>query len=508
MHRTTPLALFAFAALLTALVLADEKPESAPEWTTRPLLEGIVVNVPELAHPYPEGWQPTLHWTQVPLSFDDPMALKGELVALQARGILPCIEVSGDYADYWAYPATEESLTRALAQAKAVAAAGFPVHLAMKGVLALYIVPGGKKGQPVVHDQAPVEGQKTAVGGDFCCLPLRDGWTARAAQQRALFQRFAAAEIPIAGVWYDYEGLPYPWNGYYEHSQRCPGCRAAIPPEILADRQRFVAWALNLRDEAMVEAFAIPVSEVLPDALLGFYGFTLSSEAHPSLLTMGTRLPPAVHNPQEIDVVQPVCYASESVVGRFYNADWPTPRRETDAVYMATLLRTMSGLHWNMRDNQRMVPYVSSYVGTRQHTLPRMSKSLYREFLRHAMLRGARGFYCFTVSPPYGTMADYYEELADINHVYNELFAAPFRDFLEGGAVLHDVWPDPKDDTAVIWSGLAKGDRALVRILTLAASSRAVDIVPFPGGNAVHLIAQPAGSTYIVTRDGAVELLP
>ena len=153
------------------------------------------------------------------------------------------------------------------------------------------------------------------------------------------------------------------------------------------------------------------------------------------------------------------------------------------------------------------MPFVGSLVDESPKDAPRMSKPLYREFLRHAILRGARGFYCYNVAPPFGAMADYYAELADINVVYNEMFASPCREFLEGGTVLNDLWPDPKDANAVVWSGLAKGDQALLRVMTLGATGKEVDLVPFSGGKAVRLTATPDGSSYLVSRSGAVKRL-
>ena len=225
---------------------------------------------------------------------------------------------------------------------------------------------------------------------------------------------------------------------------------------------------------------------------------------------LGFRYPPTKNNSPEIDVVMPVCYAWKDASRRCFNPDWPTGQREMDAVYMATMLRGISNIHWNIRTNQTIMPFVSSivpFLGVAREGVSRMSKPLYREFLRHAILRGARGFYCYNVAPPFGTMPDYYEELADINIVYNEIFAPAYREFLEGGTVLNDIWPDPKDSNAIVWSGLGKGDQALLRVMTLGATAKEVDLVPFSGGKAVRLVAFPEGASYRVSRSGVVEQL-
>jgi hypothetical protein len=496
---------FAVLALVADLTLpAAETPSaSQPPWEQHPALEGILRHVPPLVRPPPAGWQPTLFWWQVPLAFGDPVQLRAELDGLAARGLSPCIDFCADYEDFRAYPATAESLARDIARAKAVADAGFPVHLAMKGVLGLYTLPGGAQGQTVRHADAPDPDRKDDVGNLVPCLILKQGWTARAEHLRRLCQRLAEAGVPVAGVWYDYEDHPHPWNGVWEMNRACPSCRKEYPAGVLDDRERFVAWTFDAHAEAIATAFARPVREVFPRALVGQYGYVVSSEAHPYTDWCGLCYPPSAVKPVEIAAVMPVCYAQSSAARRYFNADWPIGSRPMDAVYFATMLRAVSQLHANIRADQRIIPFVSSWVGAPQDTqVPRLSKALYREFLRHAVLRGARGFYCFNVAPPYGPMADFYAELADINAVCNELFAQ--REFLEGGTPLNDAWPDPKDASATVWSGLRHGDRALVRVVTLAAAPCWVDVVAWPGA-ATRLLATPAGVTYLVEASGRVQ---
>ena len=480
-----------------SLVTAEEAAPVAAKpatWELKPDIMGILLQVPALKQPLPKGWQPTLFWWQVPLSFDNPAKLKEELQALSARGLLPCIELE---AEFNTAPAT---LDKRIAEAKAVAAAGFPVHLAMKGVLDLYRFPDGKL---VSHADAPNVGKKDAVGGAFPCLILKDGWKARAEYTNLIFKKFADAKIPVAGVWYDYEGHPHPWNGIFEHSQSCPGCRKEYPAGVLDDRNQFMAWCMDAHAEGIAAAFAKPIRATYPQATIGFYGYAESIREHPYTDWCGVVHPPSGIKPLEIDVIQPVCYAQSSAARRYFNADWPISREEMDKVYFATLLRAASQLHHNIRANQFIMPFVSSWVmSPGDERVPRMSKPLYREFLRHAILRGARGFYCFNVAPPYGTMADFYNELVDLNVVYNGMFA--HREFLENGVPLNDTWADPKDATAVIWSGLRLGDKAIVRVVAFGPGPRMVEIIPFPG-RTVRLNASPEGMGYIVDQAGGIQ---
>lgn len=492
-RRTPGPVWFIMISLLGAALPAcpAAEPAAPPTWETKPAIAGIITTVPPLKHPL-GNFHPTLFWWQAPLSFNDPGKLKTELRALSARGLLPCIGLEAE-------PNVDpKTIAQRIAEARAVAAAGFPVHLQMIGVLDLYLL----NGQRVRHADAPGAGQKDAIGQEFPCLVLQDGWQARAKYIGSLLQQFADARVPVAAVWYDYEGHPHPWNGIFEHSQQCPSCRKAFPPGVLDDRNAFAAWAFDWHAAALQTAFAQPVRDVFPKASVGFYNYTLSSDPYPVYGTTGLRLPPSRQNPAEIDVVMPVCYANPAQFARrYYNADWPISAQEMEGLQFCCLLRAASNLHHNLRPNQRLMPFVSSYIASPESArLPRMSKPLYREFLRHAILRGARGFYCFNVAPPYGAMPDYYAELVDINLVYNELLE--HREFFEGGLVLNDDWPDPKSATFA-WSGIRKGNRALVRIVTLQTTSQPVEIVPFPGV-AVKLLAQPAGVTYLVDASGKV----
>lgn len=487
------------AACVTIAPAESTNAVDQAEWDKTPMVSGIVAKVPALKYPFPKNWEPTRYWWKAPLSFDNPTKLKGELQALAARGLSPCVELCGDY------PLLPENLAKSVAEAKAVAAVGFPVNLVMNGVMDLCRTPDGKV---VRHADSPDSARQ-----DGCpCIPLKDGWKARAAHLDILFQKLADAKAPVTAVWYDYESHPTPWNGQFEYCQKCPGCRKDIPVGVLDDRGRFVAWSLDLWKNAMAEAFAKPVRRAFPNAKTGFYEYIVSSSEHPVMMAaqLGCVIPPTEKNPPEIDFVMPVCYAWKDASRRFFNSDWPIEQREMDAVYLATMLRGIGNHHWNLRPDQTLMPFVSSFIpflGAAREDVPRMSKPLYREFLRHAILRGARGFFCYNVAPPFGPMPDYYEELVDINVVYNEMFAPTHREFLEGGTVLNDLWPDPKDSNAVVWSGLAKGKQALLRVMTLGATAKEVDIVPFSGGKAVRLMAFPGGASYRVSRSGAVDRL-
>jgi hypothetical protein len=149
------------------------------------------------------------------------------------------------------------------------------------------------------------------------------------------------------------------------------------------------------------------------------------------------------------------------------------------------------------------MPFVGRWVDvpkTEPHA-PVMSGWMYRECLRHMMLRGIKGIYCFCAAPPFSPSGDYYDELAHVVAVCNEFFAYP--EFLEKGKVLNDALPAPKTP-GVVWSGLGLPDKALIRTIALGRdTAEVVEITPFPGVP-VRLLAPPSGQTYIVERSGKV----
>lgn len=144
----------ALAAMTVLTTVARAADLSLPLWQQKPDISGIITQVPVLRQPMPQGWQPTLFWWPPPLAFDDAAKLKEQLQAFTARGIVVCLDLNADYAEILG-PTAAESTAKAIAQAKAVMAAGFPVHFAMKGVLDLYRTPGGKQGKLVCHADAP-----------------------------------------------------------------------------------------------------------------------------------------------------------------------------------------------------------------------------------------------------------------------------------------------------------------------------------------------------------------
>ena len=253
--------------------------------------------------------------------------------------------------------------------------------------------------------------------------------------------------------------------------------------------------------EAFDEAFGKPTREAFPNALIGEYEYAPSSKEHPVFMAYGVPLPPCPNNQTTtIQLSMPSFYVWPS---RQLGAAGKTmTQAEADSVFFYSLVRAASNIHYNLRPDQRLVPFVSDFVANNPKTDgPFISDWMYRECLRHTLLRGAKGFYCYCVAPPFGPLLVYYHGLTQINMVYNEFFAYP--EFLEKGKVLNDAVL-PAKTPGVAWSGLGLSDKALIRVIALGRSVPEVaEITPFPGVS-VRLLAPPAGQTYIVERSGKI----
>jgi hypothetical protein len=121
---------------------------------------------------------------------------------------------------------------------------------------------------------------------------------------------------------------------------------------------------------------------------------------------------------------------------------------------------------------------------------------------RHDWLRGTDGVYLFNLGYPGGgiTAAFSFESVEDARVVYDELLA--HRELLDRGrpmtfAVPEDIEAEP------IWSGVALGDRCLVRVVSLGKEPRKATISAL--GRNWTQEAPKGGATVVLYRDGRAE---
>jgi len=399
--------------------------------------------------------------------------------------------------------ATPESI---MAVATVVHEAGLPLHLIAPGV--------GGPGQNTLYGDPNTWIESPGTTGKverWPCLPLADP-TADAAWMRNWVERFKNAGMTIAGVWADFEGPPpHPWNGIYEAQLASPEYRKHFPPGVLDDRERFIQFAINLRHEVISQAMADPVLEAFPDALVGNYYDCISGQEVPYIDHEGCVYPPCEFG--RLNTVMPSTYGLTRQLPRYYNADWAVTPRSAEQAHFTLMMRSMSTANANKRPGIRSIPFVSRYLP--EGSPPRfnlgLSKALYREFIRHAILRGSDSFFLLNLGFPTKeqlvTPADGFEAMEDARSVLDELLA--HRRFLDDGQPMCFDVP-AMFTTGAVWSGLRRGDECLIRAFSLGQSGRRVAVEAFPakpGQPAVTLAVEAPvdGASYIVRRDSACQ---
>jgi hypothetical protein len=205
-----------------------------------------------------------------------------------------------------------------------------------------------------------------------------------------------------------------------------------------------------------------------------------------------------------LDVVMPAAYANTANLPAHFRAQEPVTQERADRIHFALMLRTLSTANANKPAGVLSLPFVSRLVVDNPDPRVRfgLSRSLYREFIRHALLRGSDGLYLFNLGYPGSpvTPAESLESVEDARATYDELLA--YREFLDHGRPMTYDTPSLGHDGAV-WSGRCLPDRCLVRMVSLGPRSHRIIVEPF-SGTRVELDASPAGATYLVSRDGVI----
>ncbi len=440
----------------------------------------------------PGGRLPLFLWN-VPLPRDAALVkmrrdgtLRRAIEQMAERGFVPTVEMGWEW--------TPEG---ALAMAETLREAGRPVYLLIPDA---QLIERGAYGDTSVW----IAGPDAAAGGRqrlWPCLPLADPRPS-AARVRDLLLPFKDAGIAVSGVWFDDEALPHPWNGVYEAQVGSAACRRHYPPGALADWTPFQRYVLELRTVLQSAVMADAVHAVFPGALVGNYYEFASSAAVPFVDERGNVYPP--RSLGRLDALMPSAYANTIHLARHSGTDQRPTQEWADRTYFFLLLRTVSTANANKPRGKVSVPYVSRFVP--DDPAPRvrfgMSQPVYRELIRHVLLRGSDGLYLFNLGYPGSpvTPAESFESVEDARAVYDELLA--HREFLDRGRPMTYAVP-AIDREPVIWSGLCLADRCLVRAVTLGAETRQVELDPFPGVRVV-VRAPRAGATYVIHRDGRI----
>jgi hypothetical protein len=432
-----------------------------------------------------------------PLSFQGGPGRARQLIEAAADGSLERVAKAWAARGYLLpiealWGATPESV---MAVARTLSDAGLPLHLIVLGFA------GGEQALWGKCDAWAGGNGHGALPQGWPCLPLADTSSAAGAM-RNLAQRFRDQGLSITGVWADWEGLPHPWNGIYESQRDSADCRKHYPAGVLDRREAFIEYALELRCELLSQTIADPVHELFPDALVGNYNDCASSDRFPYVDYEGCRYPP--NSLARLNTTMPIAYGLTRQLVRHFNDDWAVTQESADHVHFNIMLRSVSHANANKRPGMKSVPFVSRYLP--ESTGPRfdfgITQPLYREFIRHAILRGSDTFFVLNLgfvadeTPSSVSPLQSFEAQEDVRAVLDELL--DYRPFLEGGEpVCFDV--PAMYSTGGVWSGLRLKDACLVRAAAMGKTSVSIPIAPF-SDVAVSVLAPPDGATYLIRR--------
>lgn len=463
----------------SALVAAQEPP--GVTWD----MESFARVIQPMKHPLPPRlplflWNWPLPRGQALVRMREDGSLRQAIEVMAARGMVPTVEMGWDW--------TPEG---AMALALTLKEAGQPVYIQWPWL------PGGEEGL-YPPETMLAEGPDASQGNKvrkWPCLPLYSVQESRRLLIEAM-NRYKAAGIEVAGVWFDYEGLPHPWNGCYQAQLASAECRKHYPPGVIDSWTNFISYAYDLRSRVIVEALVEPVREVFPHALVANYGEVASSEAVP----FEEIRPPWKC---EQDALMPSAYANTRDLARRFSDAESVTQEQADRFYFRNLLVTVSTANANKRPGQLSIPYISRFVPDDPNPKYRlgMSSPVYRELVRHLLLRGSEGLYLFNGGYPGSAVPAQVslESVEDARAAYDEMLA--WREFLDLGQPM--CFDCPAAEGAVIWSGLRLPDRVLVRAFSFASEVGRVIIEAFPGVH-VQLEAPPTGATYLVDKQGTV----
>jgi len=410
--------------------------------------------------------------------------LRQAIDELAARGIVPTVLVG--------YPGTD-SVADQLALAQTIADAGEPVYL---------VIPQANLIKSTAWQNSTVwaTGPDTTQGGkvrNWPVLPLADPTIgANWVTQQVL--PFKQAGINVAGVWYDDEDQPEPFNGIYEATLNSPQASSYYPPSVLANFTAFSTYVLNLRGQLTSQILVDPVHALFPNAVVSNFGSAISSASAPYQNVAGYVYPPFSAGDQ--DALMPSVYSLDVALEDFIQSGQQPTQQLADQIYFRQMLNSFSTAAANAQ-GKPLIPYLTA---TARPNAPAgfnlsMSDAAYRELLRQLWLRGANSMVLFGLGFPSVT-ADQtaaYQQIEDARGVYDEMLA--FQPFLDHGTVMNLAGPT---SSGIVWSGLQYGSQALIRTYSMTGQDQRITIHAF--GIDFSVLAPTQGATFIIGQDGSV----
>jgi hypothetical protein len=419
---------------------------------------------------------------------------------------LPMITWEGIGFDVQPVDVYKEMLARGIAQhvqldpkmiplAKAIQSAGAPVVMMQGsgGPWPASLVGDAKKWQHQFDEGYKPKGEVHA------CLGVLDGWALEGNHVREVLKQYKDAGVTVRALWMDWEGEPLGTSqDGLEQAQHCARCRATVPAGALASKENFRSYVWRLYYNLIDTYLTAPAQEIFPGCSTTNWAITAGTIEHPVYGWDNSPRPPGI--PGLTDATNPIAYGN-TICWKFWKPDYTLDREHVDQFYTHLLLRqvtedTINRLAW--APEKKSVPWVDRWCPDDEDPkIPIMSRERYREVLRHCWLRGVDTMQIFNPKRP-GFEEIVISEIQDAVAVYDEMLE--YGDVLEGGRPIGLQTPKIQDD-GVLWSGVRKDNRAVIRTFKQGGGAARVKIEAFPG-KTIELDATPEGKTTVLTLEG------
>ncbi len=452
-------------------------------WTVPDVLR----RVPPLSNNY-TGRLPMITWPAFVMStndtsFREKKPLPAEIYReLARRGLTQRIPLNESY----------------LEMAKAIQAAGAAVVF-VEGW-------GGNGPYELGHDplhKLPPGFQIAKGDRHYPCPLLFAGWQAKADEVRNTLRKYRDAGIYVSAAWLDWEVEPLVWSkGRWEQARACSRCVTLFPPPVLESWDEYVKFIMSLRSDLFSAYLAAPILEIYPACSVTDWEKVYSTPERPTPSCWGTwKFPPMSLG--LFTAANPVAYGNDIYYQEHWSTNWnyPLDQKHMDRLYTSIMLGQVSAHAENsikLNPHKQCVPWVCRYCpDVDDEKVPILSRTRYREILRHIWLRGADSMQIFNEPRPrHPEIA--VEEVEDAVSVYDEMLQ--YRQFLEEGRIMCTDVPEVTWD-GPIWSGLCLQNEAIVRAFTQGKNETAFTIQPWKDAKEIQLTAPPEGQTWLLRKD-------
>lgn len=327
-------------------------------------------------------------------------------------------------------------------------------------------------------------------------VPSRlDGWAIAADGLRRVLTRFRLAGIRIDAFWMDYETQPSMLD--YEAVRRAGNLDGLVPREAMADAAGFAGYRRQLWHQLVSTYVAAPIREAYPAAAVTNWLAVISVPDNPTLSWSGE--PHPTTGPMLFTHTNPVAYGFDRGLVESMGPITMAFPNQTDWAYLSLLLRQVSA---DAANRQRVAPYLGSmaWVARRVTVLndtpvPAMSRSMYREALRHLWLRDVDAMAVFNPERP-GHAAYQVGEVQDAVAAYGEML--PFSRLLTGGEAFGLEVP-AADRMEPFWSGMRDANGAIVRVFNPLNTETELELEVWPA-DTVKLTVPPGGTNFLIER--------